>query len=77
MNHKMNEIDEEIRRQLETANEKHLDEIRTMERNRSAEVEWLRKEVEGVEEEMKALLREKDTREEVMREKMRKAKEIL
>ena len=77
MNTKMNEIDDEIRQQLETANNKHLEHIRVMERNREVEVERLKREVGEVEEEMKVLLREKEVKEEAMREKMRKVKDIF
>ena len=76
MNSKMNEIDDEIRQQLETANNKHLEHIRVMERNREVEVERLRREVNEVEE-MKELLREREVKEEAMREKMRKVKDIF
>jgi len=74
MNDKMNNIDVEIEKQLEIANEAHLNEMKSFERNKQQEISHLQMKIEAVENEMKILLLEKRDDKKKMQAKIERLK---
>ena len=74
MKKRMENIDDEIKQQLDVANAAHLDEMKRLERNRQTEVDHLKKKVQSVENEMRHILQESEAEKKKMENKLNKIK---